>query len=324
MHKKLVLKSDILFKQEVKDGLTASPKYLSSKYIYDKAGDKLFQDIMNMPEYYLTDMEYSILEHYKEQLANHFTSNSKPFHLIEMGAGDGKKTKILLHHFTNNKLNFTFKPIDISQNALDLLEANLHVEIPELQVEPLQGTYFETLKTLNVATNERKVILFLGSNIGNLLHEQAMEFLTQVQEYMQPDDLLLIGFDQKKNPQTILNAYNDEAGITASFNKNLLVRINKELNANFNIDSFKHWETYNPESGTAKSYLVAQTPQEVFIEKLDLIVTFNAWETIHTEISQKYDDDTVHWLASKSNLKVIEKFSDKKNYYKNYLFVKAV
>jgi dimethylhistidine N-methyltransferase len=241
-----------------------------------------------------------------------------------MGAGDGKKTKILLHHFINNNLNFTFRPIDISQNALDALEANLEVEIPELKIKPLQGTYFETLKKLNVSTNERKVILFLGSNIGNLLHQKAIKFLTQIQEYMQPEDLLLIGFDQKKNPQTILNAYNDETGITASFNKNLLVRINRELNANFNIDSFTHWETYDPENGTAKSYLVAQSPQEVFIERLALTITFDAWETIHTEISQKYDDDTVHWLAEQSKLKVIEEFSDQKNYYKNYLFVKSV
>ncbi len=324
MHKKLVQKLDSPFKQEVYDGLSAYPKFLSSKYIYDKAGDKLFQDIMNMPEYYLTDTEFSILESYKEQLATLFASDAKPFHLIEMGAGDGKKTKILLHHFTAKNLNFTFRPIDISQNALDSLQTNLNEEIPELNTEPLQGTYFETLRKLNFSTDERKVILFLGSNIGNLLHEQAIEFLSQIQEYMQPNDVLFIGFDQKKNPQTILDAYNDAAGITARFNKNLLVRINRELNANFDVDCFTHWEVYDPESGTAKSYLVAQSPQEVRIEKLNLDITFDAWETIHTEISQKYDDKTVHWLAECSGLKVLEEFSDQQHYYKNYLFTKSV
>ncbi len=324
MHKKLTHKLDTQFKQEVYQGLTSYPKFLSSKYIYDKAGDALFQDIMNMPEYYLTNTEFSILETYKEELAQHFSNDEKPFHLIEMGAGDGKKTKILLHHFTDKKLDFTFRPIDISQNALDSLQANLKDEIPELATEPMQGTYFETLKKLNFATDERKVILFLGSNIGNLLHDQAIEFLSQIQEYMQPNDLLFIGFDQKKHPQILLDAYNDATGITARFNKNLLVRINRELEADFDMDSFMHWEVYDPESGTAKSYLVAQSPQEVRIEKLNLDVTFDAWETIHTEISQKYDDKTVHWLAEKSGLKVLETFSDTKNYYKNYLFTKSV
>lgn len=324
MHKKLAHTLDTQFKQEIYQGLTAYPKFLSSKYIYDKAGDALFQDIMNMPEYYLTNMEFNILEMFKEQLAHHFSKNEKPFHLIEMGAGDGKKTKILLRHFTDKKLDFTFRPIDISQNALDSLQADLKKEIPKLAVEPMQGTYFETLKKLSITTEEPKVILFLGSNIGNLLHDQAIEFLSQIQKYMQLDDLLFIGFDQKKNPQTILDAYNDTTGITASFNKNVLARINRELDADFDVDSFMHWEVYDPESGTAKSYLVAQSPQEVRIEKLNLDITFDAWETIHTEISQKYDDKTVHWLAEQSGLKVLEEFSDQNNYYKNYLFTKSV
>lgn len=324
MHKTLAQNLDTQFKQEVYDGLTAYPKYLSSKYIYDKAGDKLFQDIMKMPEYYLTDAEFSILEAYKEQLASLFSNGEKPFHLIEMGAGDGKKTKVLLRYFTARDLNFTYRPIDISQNALDTLLANLKQEIPTLKTEPLQGTYFETLRKLNFSTDERKVILFLGSNIGNLLHEKAIEFLSQIKDYMQANDLLFIGFDQKKNPQTILNAYNDAGGITEAFNKNLLVRINSELGGNFEVDAFTHWEVYDPESGTAKSYLVAKSPQQVRIEKLGLDISFDAYETIHTEISQKYDNRTVNWLAEQSGLKVLEEFSDQENYYKNYLFTKSV
>ncbi len=202
MHKKLVQNQDSQFKQEVYQGLTSYPKFLSSKYIYDKAGDLLFQDIMNMPEYYLTDTEFAILEQYKEQLAHLFSKDNKHFHLIELGAGDGKKTKILLRHFTQEDLNFTYRPIDISQNALDSLQSDLAQDIPILKTEPLQGTYFETLKKLNFTEDDRKVILFLGSNIGNLLHDKAIEFLSQIQGYMQPNDLLFIGFDQKKRPQT--------------------------------------------------------------------------------------------------------------------------
>jgi len=324
MHKKLKPKLTSEFEIEVYQGLTTYPKYLSSKYIYDKAGDKLFQDIMAMPEYYLTDTEFSILENYKEEITSYFTSGKKPFHLIEMGAGDGKKTKILLRHFIDKNIDFTFRPIDISQNALDSLKENLEKEIPHLKTEPLQGTYFETLETLHFNSDERKVILFLGSNIGNLLHEQAIEFLSKVQSYMLPNDLLFIGFDQKKNPQTILDAYNDQAGITAAFNKNLLVRINKELNADFNLDNFTHWEVYNPETGTAKSFLVSKEGQKVSIDDLNLEIYFDAWETIHTEISQKYDNKTVKWLAEKSGLQVVSEFTDSKNYYKNYLFKKSI
>lgn len=324
MHTKEAQKLDTQFKQEVYDGLTAYPKFLSSKYIYDKAGDKLFQAIMNLPEYYLTDAEFDILDTHKRQLAGLFSKGSQQFHLIEMGAGDGKKTKILLRHFTGENLKFTYRPIDISQNALDSLQDHLKTEIPALDTRPLQGTYFETLGKMNLSADERKVILFLGSNIGNLLHEKAIEFLAQIKDYMQPNDLLFIGFDQKKNPQTILDAYNDADGITARFNKNLLVRINRELGGNFDVDAFSHWEVYDPESGTAKSYLVARTPQHVRIEELELDITFEPWETIHTEISQKYDDKTVHWLAEAAGLQVLEEFSDQRSYYKNYLFTKSI
>lgn len=315
---------DTPFKQEVYDGLTSPTKHLSSKFIYDKKGDKLFQDIMNMPTYYLTNKEYTILDTYKGGLAAHFSKDHRSFQLIEMGAGDGKKTKILLRHFLAQKLQFNYCPIDISQNALDTLQQNLANEIPTLEVVPKQGTYFETLKELHITNTARKVILFLGSNIGNLLHEQAIAFLSQVQTYMAPDDLLFVGFDQKKNPQTVLDAYNDAEGITEQFNKNLLVRINDTLGGNFNTDAFLHWETYNPETGTAKSFLVSKKAQNAHIKALDLSITFKAWETIHTEISQKYDDDTVAWLAKKSGLSVIETFSDEQNYYKNYLFKKSI
>ncbi|MFS4417712.1 L-histidine N(alpha)-methyltransferase [Maribacter sp. 2307ULW6-5] len=310
------------FEQDVRSGLTAFPKYLSSKYIYDRTGDRLFQQIMELPEYYLTKTEYQIIERHKTALAHHFSKGTKSFHLLEMGAGDGTKTKILLRHFTAQGLNFSYRPIDISASALRSLQDSLREELPQLKTAPLQGTYFETLSQLNFGPDQRKVILFLGSNIGNLLHDRAIEFLSQIQAYMAQDDLLFIGFDQKKDPQTILDAYNDSSGVTARFNKNLLVRINRELGGNFKVDAFKHWETYDPETGTAKSYLVATQPQDVRLEALDLDIHLNAWESIHTEISQKYDDATVQWLAGQSGLTILEHFGDDRGYYKNYLFTK--
>lgn len=310
------------FEIEVQKGLTDYPKHLSSKYFYDKKGDQLFQDIMNMPEYYLTNAEFEIFQTHSNKITTLFSKDSKNFNLVELGAGDGKKTKILLQSMVDSHIDFTYQPIDISQNVLDQLTTSLQFEIPAVNVKPKQGTYFDALENIASQTDTKKVILFLGSNIGNLLHPQAIEFLTQVQKLMRTDDLFFVGFDQKKNPQTILDAYNDQTGITAAFNKNILERINRELGGNFDLNTFLHWEVYDPETGTAKSYLVAKEKQSVSIEKLDIEIDFAQWETIHTEISQKYDDKTIAWLAEKSGLEIIEQFSDSKNQYKNYVFKK--
>ncbi|NAS13931.1 L-histidine N(alpha)-methyltransferase [Poritiphilus flavus] len=310
------------FEADVFKGLSEYPKHLSSQYFYDKKGDKLFQDIMNMPEYYLTNSELEIFKTHKKAIADLFAERGEPFNLIELGAGDGLKTRVLLKQLLGDNNHFTYSPIDISQNALDQLEHSLLEEFPGLSISPHRGTYFESLEHINQLDQQRKVLLFLGSNIGNLLHPQAVDFLKQLQELMRTDDLLFVGFDQKKHPKVILDAYNDAAGITEAFNKNILHRINRELQGNFDPDKFLHWEVYDPESGTAKSYLVSREDQEVFISKLDLDVKFRKWETIHTEISQKYDDEVLHWLASEAGLYVSGEFSDSMGYYKDYVLKK--
>ena len=309
------------FKKEVYEGLTSELKYLSSKYIYDKKGDKLFQDIMAMPSYYLTDSEFEIFSLQTAEIAALF-EESGGFDLIELGAGDGKKTKILLKHLVENNANFVYKPIDISQNAINLLSATLSEELPDLKVDAEKGEYFEVLERLQQYNTRKKVIMVLGSNIGNLLHHRAIDFLTQLKDIMNEGDLVFMGFDQMKNPQTILDAYNDPEGITEAFNKNLLHRINDEMGGNFDVDAFKHWEVYDPETGTAKSFLVSLKAQDVRISAIDLNITFKPWETIHTEISQKYNDAIVTWLAEESGLKITTNFTDAKGYYKNYVFVK--
>ncbi len=307
------------FEEDVYKGLTDHPKYLFSKYIYDKRGDKLFQDIMNLPEYYLTTCEYNILKNHAAEISEFFYAPDG-FDLIELGPGDGTKTKVLLRHLVENKIEFEYLPIDISQNALEELETSLKNEIPQLKVKIQQGTYFQILEKLTDFNSRKKVIMMLGSNIGNLLHQEAIDFMKHVSAAMSPEDMLFIGFDQKKHPQTIQDAYNDKTGVTEAFNKNLLVRINSELKANFDTDAFLHWETYNPETGTAKSFLVSQKEQNINIKKLGLNVHFDAWETIHTEISQKYDDHVVGWLADESGFRVSGSFTDEKGYYKNYIF----
>ncbi len=310
------------FEEEVYTGLTAFPKHLSSKYFYDALGDKLFQDIMEMPEYYLTDAEFEIFETHQHEITDFFLAGDTPFNLIELGAGDGKKTKVLLRRLSEKTKHFTYQPIDISQHVLDGLSASLLQEFPKISVVQQQGTYFEALERINAGNKGRKVILFLGSNIGNLLHKQAIVFLSQVQALMQEGDLFFVGLDLKKNPQTILDAYNDPKGITAAFNKNVLARINRELGGTFELDNFLHWEVYDPETGTAKSYLVSNKEQTVTIDKLDLTINFRPWETIHTEISQKYDDATVNWLAEQSGLQVTKRYTDANKLYANYVFQK--
>ncbi|SCY27277.1 dimethylhistidine N-methyltransferase [Nonlabens sp. Hel1_33_55] len=307
------------FEDHVKEGLTSHPKFLSSKYIYDEKGDKLFQQIMALPEYYLTDCEYNIIDTYKEDLRETF-SNENDFDLIELGAGDGKKTKVLLKELVDNNVDFTYKPIDISQNSIDYLIKDLLDLFPNLDAQGEQGTYFKVLQELAQYDKRPKVILVLGSNIGNLNHPEAIDFLGKLKDIMSPRDLLFMGFDQKKDPLTIQTAYADPQGVTQEFNRNLLHRINKEMQADFPVEDFEHWEAYDPETGTAKSYLLATKDCTVQINALDLKVDFKKWETIHTEISQKYDDDIVEWLAQKAGLEIIKFYEDDREFYKDYLF----
>ncbi|MGB5941722.1 MAG: L-histidine N(alpha)-methyltransferase [Leeuwenhoekiella sp.] len=307
------------FSKEVHEGLTAYPKYLSSKYFYDAAGDKLFQKIMGLPEYYLTGKEYDILNENSKAIVEQFSSKTG-FDLIELGAGDGKKTKLLLAELQQQQKSFKYKPIDISPHVLRELEASVKKDWPEIEVHIQEGSYFEVLKDIDRSSDRKKVILFLGSNIGNLPHEKAVAFLKEIRKSMSAEDLLLAGFDKKKNPKLILNAYNDSQGVTQDFNLNILRRINRELQADFDLDQFMHWPTYDPETGTAKSYLVSTQEQDVHLDALGLDIHFEAFESINTEISQKYDDATVEWLAKESGLCITEAYSDGDGHFTNYIF----
>ena len=310
------------FAADVFHGLTSYPKKISSKYFYDARGDELFQQIMDLPEYYLTGKEFDIISQYKSEIAKNFASE-QGFDLIELGAGDGKKTKLLLREFVEENLVFRYLPVDISENVLNQLSRSLDEEIPQLDVEPLQGTYTQVLGKLKDFGQRKKVIMFLGSNIGNLSQEEAVSFLKKISGSMEAEDLFFMGVDQKKHPEMILSAYNDAAGVTAEFNKNLLDRMNRELDADFDTEEFIHWPVYDPETGVAKSFLVSKKEQVVQINSLNLEVLFQKWESIHTEISQKYDDTSVAWLAGEAELKIKASFSDEEGFFKNYIFKKA-
>lgn len=301
------------FQNEIIAGLKDDPKHLLSKYFYDKKGDQLFQQIMNMPEYYLTDCELEIFTQKTADVANAINAFDESFDLIELGAGDATKSSFLLEYLVSQKADFTYMPIDISGNIIEVLENNLTVKIPDLHIVGLNGEYFEMLDKANDISSKRKVILFLGSNIGNMEVEEAYHFCSELRKKLNPGDILLIGFDLKKNPHTILQAYNDKTGITAAFNLNLLTRINEELNADFNIDQFQHYQTYDPFTGACRSYLISLKDQAVTVNNQE--IQFKENEAIYMEISQKYSLDEINVMAAKNGFEPLKEISDSRKWF---------
>ena len=273
---------------------------------------------MNLPEYYLTRCEIEILEKEKEDMANVFKDNS--FNLIELGAGDGKKTKILLKHFLSKKLNFCYTPIDISESAVEGLMNNLNKSVEGLKASGLVTEYFYGLNYLSAMDHKKKVVLFLGSNIGNMNPSETKNFLIKLWNSLNHDDFILIGFDLKKDIKKLIRAYNDDQNITAEFNKNLLYRINKELGGEFDTDKFEYFSIYDPQAGAVKSFLISTEKQTVYINAIKKQFTFNEYEAIHTESSYKYDVKDIKNLAENNGFKIEKNYFDKKKYFTNSLW----
>ena len=302
------------------NGLTATPKQLSSKYFYDKEGSRIFQQIMHMPEYYLTDCEHEIFTKKAHAIVKDATGNNGALELIELGAGDGLKTKLLIKEMFRQQLNFRYVPVDISEEILISMSAMFRKEFEGLEVMPKAGDYFDKMEEIERYNETPKLILFLGSNIGNYSWDESVIFLKHLNQIIHPQDKLLIGFDLKKDPQTILNAYNDAQGYTSCFNINLLRRLNNELGANFELDNFLHAPLYDAQNGVAKSYLVSKADQEVFIQELDTTISFRKWEAIYTEQSQKYDELMIQNIAKESGFEVVRNYYDDKQYFTDSLW----
>lgn len=311
------------FAADIRNGLSQQPKRLPSRYFYNAKGDELFQLIMQLPEYYPTRSEYEIFSTQKQEMLELFRNGGKPFQLIEFGAGDGTKTKVLLKHLVEQQVDFTYVPIDISGNVLEQLSDSLTLEIPECKVEPMAFEYFEALEKLGAHNTQRKVILFLGSNIGNFTGERANQFLQGLADRMNPNDLLMIGMDLKKDPQTVLDAYNDKQGITREFNLNLLDRINEELGGNFNRQHFIHYPTYDPLTGETKSFIVSTKKQQITIDALAQTFDFEAWEAIQTELSQKYDLPMIEGFAQAAGLEIKNLLYDCRHWFVDAILTKA-
>ncbi|HVW13379.1 MAG TPA: L-histidine N(alpha)-methyltransferase [Mucilaginibacter sp.] len=306
-------KADTFYK-DVISGLKSIPKRLNSKYFYDAKGDRIFQEIMNCPEYYPTRCEMEIFSKKTAELADALVAGGDAFDLIELGAGDATKSYHLLKYLLEQKADFNYLPIDISENVISYLKDTLPVKLPGLRVNGLNGEYFDMLKQAERLSNRRKVVLFLGSNIGNMPLDEALNFCRLLREHLSEGDMVLMGFDLKKNPKTILSAYNDKGGITRRFNLNLLERINRELNADFHLSKFDHYATYDPETGACRSYLVSLEDQEVTIGQKEHI-RFQKDEYIYMEISQKFTVLQTEQIAANAGFKTVNCIFDSKKWF---------
>ena len=309
------------FANDVIEGLSSKKKHLSSKYFYDDIGSRIFQEIMNMPEYYLTDSEFEILSLQAKQIIEAVNFDT-PFNIVELGAGDGFKTFKLLEYLVNNEIDFHYVPVDISQGAMDSLTKKLKEKLPNLSIHPRVGDYFEILSKENVQTDIPSLLLFLGGNIGNYSEKEAVDLLQLLNDNMKKGDALLLGVDVKKNPIIVQNAYFDKHGITKRFNLNLLLRINREFDGDFKVDDFDFYCHYNPINGEVKSYIVSLRNQKVALKKLDVMFDFKYDELIWTELSKKYSLEEIDTLAIKSNFKVVNHFLDCKHYFTDTLLIK--
>lgn len=301
------------FLDDVLKGLQATPKYLQSKYFYDQKGDELFQSIMNCEEYYLTDCELEIFSEQTSQLADIIIDQHNDFDVVELGAGDAMKSVFLLRELVNKKAISTYFPVDISNNIISLLKQTLPLQVPQLNIHGLNGEYLDMLASAKHISDKIKLVLFLGSNIGNIAMKYVPDFCRDLRSQLSPGDMVLIGIDLKKNPKQILAAYSDSAGYTKEFNLNLLRRINRELGGDFKIDAFDHYATYDPADGACKSYLVSLRAQQVNIA--DQSILFAKDEPVFMEISQKYTVAQTDELAVHCGFIPVAHFFDKRKWF---------
>ena len=307
------------FLTDVVKGLGSTSKYLQSKYFYNKRGDELFQKIMQCEEYYLTNCEMEILSTQTSRLADIIIGQHRNFDVVELGPGDAIKSIHLLKELVNKNAIDTYFPVDISNNIIDLLQKKLPEQLPQLNIHGLNGEYLSMLTSAKKISNKIKLVLFLGSNIGNISKEDVNGFCRQLRNQLSPGDMVLIGIDLKKNPKQVLAAYNDSKGYTRDFNLNLLKRINEELRANFNVEAFEHYATYDPVSGACKSYLISLREQQVTIPD-GAEIKFAKNEFIFMEISQKYTIEESDKIAVQCGFEPVAHFFDKNKWFADVIW----
>jgi L-histidine Nalpha-methyltransferase len=308
------------FAEDVRAGLTANPRRLPCSYFYDAKGSILFEQICDLPEYYLTRTEREILRLAAPDLAAMLPD--VPL-LVELGSGSASKTRLLLEAFLANRDTLCFVPVDISPTILEESARALLNDYDRLDILGLVGEYERGLDWLRAHSGQARLILFLGSTVGNLTRTEAAAFLHRIGETMSADDRLLVGIDLLKDPEIIERAYNDAAGVTERFNLNILERINRELGGTFEPAQFRHLAYFNEVEGRIEMYLESRREQRVRIDDLDLEVSFAAGQRIHTEHSYKYTLAEIERLAQDAGLQLRHQWFDPNHWFSLNLFSRS-
>jgi L-histidine N-alpha-methyltransferase len=293
-----------VMRDDVRDGLTAAPKYLPPKYFYDACGSRLFERITRLPEYYITRSEQSILE----SAAGDIAARSGAATLVELGSGSSEKTRLLLDALVRAGSLRSYVPVDVSSSALESALAGLAPEYPDVDLYGIVDDFDGDLGAL--PTTGPTLVAFLGSTIGNLDSAQRKLFFSKIRAGLRAEDTLLLGTDLVKETDRLLSAYDDAAGITAAFNRNVLSVLNRELGADFDIGNFEHVASWDAARQRVEMRLRAANPATVHVAALDLSVGFAAGEDLRTEISAKFRPEQVRSELSAAGLAVIGWWTD--------------
>lgn len=306
--------------EDVRAGLSSKPKFLLPKYFYDELGSHLFDAICLLPEYYLTRAEEEILSRYAVEIVDSIQGHKT---LLELGSGSATKTRNIIEALLKKQKKLLFVPIDISLSALETSADGLMQAYKNLSVEAYAGDYYTGLREISqtTRTSERILALFLGSNIGNFVEEEAKKFLRTLRKCLNEGDALLLGADLKKDKKVLEDAYDDPLGLTSAFNLNQLARINRELDSDFDLRAFRHRAFYNEEKGRVEIYVESLREQTVTIRKLGLEINFGAGEMIHTENSYKYDMDSLSSLARETGFERTKTWMDENRRFSSNLFL---
>ena len=305
------------FSQDVRAGLTSHPKHLFPKYLYDQLGSRLFEAICEVHEYYLTRAEDEILRTHADEILGCVPRCET---LIELGSGSAEKTRHLIDAFMQQRGQLLFIPVDISVTALSESSHALLGSYPNLRIDAYAADYYQALSALPDLGSDPVLMLFLGSNIGNFEPAETQGFLQSIRGVLRPQDVLLLGADLKKDRHTLEAAYNDSLGVTRAFIVNELERINRELNANFDLWAFGLRSFYNDEAGRVEVYLESLRDQSVNIRALDLQIELTAGERIHVENAYKFDSATLQKLGTETGFELERTWLDEKRRFSSNLF----
>lgn len=300
------------FAGHVANGLSASPKKLSPMYLYDKQGSLLFEQICELPEYYLTRTEHRILEKFAHEIAAYSNGNLA---LIELGSGSSTKTRLIIEALIDHQDDLHYIPVDISETILVSSAKELLEDYPDLKITAHVAEYHAAIKHISKQQIEQKMVIFLGSNIGNFEPQTAENFLRKIRTWMNEGDFMLLSTDLQKSIGILEAAYNDKQGITATFNLNILKRMKRELDADFDFEKFAHLAFYNRAQGRVEIHIRSKIDQQIYIGHIDQTFDFKKGETIHTENSYKFTKGQIAQLCHDAGFRWVRQWTDDRSYF---------